>query len=158
MDDYRNLAHTKWKCKYHVVFIPKYRRKVLYDKLRKELGAVFHDLARHKESTIEQGVCCPDHVHMLIWIPPKFAVSSVIGYVKGKSAIHVARYFLGKSRNYTGQHLWARGYFVSTVGIDEEVIRKYIRHQEEEDKRLDQLELFRSKASQQDDEGNESKK
>ena len=147
MDDYKNLAHTKWKCKYHVVFIPKYRRKVLYGKLKKELGSVFHELARHKESTIETGVCCPDHVHMMIWIPPKFAVSSVIGYVKGKSAIHVARYFLGKSRNYTGQSLWARGFFVSTVGIDEEAIREYIREQEEEDKRLDQLDFFRSKKS-----------
>ncbi len=144
MDDYRNLAHTKWKCQYHVVFIPKYRRKALYGKLRQELGTVFHELARHKESTIEKGVCCPDHVHMLIWIPPKFAVSSVIGYVKGKSAIHVARYFLGKSRNYTGQSLWARGFFVSTVGIDKETIREYIGQQEEEDKRIDQLELFQS--------------
>lgn len=151
MDDYRSLAHTKWKCQYHVVFIPKYRRKVLYGKLRQELGAVFHELARHKESTIEKGVCCPDHVHMLIWIPPKFAVSSVIGYVKGKSAIHVARYFLGKSRNYTGQSLWARGFFVSTVGIDQETIREYIRQQEEEDKRIDQLELFRSTKPHADD-------
>ena len=91
MDDYRNLARTKWKCQYHVVCIPRYRRKVLYGTLRNELGDVFHELARHKESTIEHGLCCPDHVHMLIWIPPKFAVSSVIGYVKGKSAIHVAR-------------------------------------------------------------------
>lgn len=151
MDEYRSLAHTKWTCKYHVVCIPKYRRKVLYGKLRKELGSIFHELAKHKESTIEQGVCCPDHVHMLIWIPPKFAVSSVIGYVKGKSAIHVARYFLGKSRNYTGQSLWARGFFVSTVGVDEETIRAYIRHQEEEDKRLDQLDLFRSKGSSHED-------
>ena len=153
MDDYRSLAHTKWKCKYHVVFIPKYRRKVLYDKLRIYLGQVFHELDRHKESTIEEGVFCPDHVHMLIWIPPKFAVSSVVGYVKGKSAIHMARHFLGKARNYTGQAFWARGFFVSTVGIDEETIREYIQHQEEEDKRLDQLDLFRSKeADEEDDE------
>ena len=150
MDDYRHLAHTKWKCKYHVVFIPKYRRKVLYGKLRSQLGTVFHELARHKESTIEKGVLCPDHVHMLIWIPPKLNVSSVVGYVKGKSAIHVARYFLGKARNYTGQALWARGFFVSTVGIDEETIREYIQRQEEEDKRIDQLELFRSKESDAD--------
>ena len=158
MDDYRNLAHTKWKCQYHVVFIPRYRRKVLYGTLRNELGDGFHELARPKESTIEHGVCCPDHVHMLIWIPPKFTVSSVIGYVKGKSAIHVARYVLGKSRNYTGQHRWARGDVVSTVGIDKEVIREYIRHQENEDKRLDQLELFHSKASQNDDKRDESTK
>jgi putative transposase len=110
MDDYRNLAHTKWKCQYHVVFIPKCRRKVLYGNLRKELGPVFHELARHKESTIDQGVCCPDHVHMLIWIPPKFAVSSVIGYVKGKSAIHVARY-------------WERSFHISTI-MASPVLRK----------------------------------
>jgi putative transposase len=158
MDDYRNLAHTKWKCQYHVVFIPKYRRKVLYGNLRKYLGPVFHELARYKESTIEQGVCCPDHVHMVIWIPPKFAVSSVIGYVKGKSAIHVARDFLGKSRNYPGQHLWARGFFVSTVGVDEETIREDIRRQEEEDKQLDQLDFFRSKKSEEKDDEEESKK
>lgn len=145
MDDYRSLAHTKWKCKYHIVFIPKYRRKVLYGNLRTHLDQVFHELARHKESTIEEGVLCPDHVHMLIWIPPKFAVSSVVGYVKGKSAIHVARHFLGKARNYTGQALWARGFFVSTVGIDEETIREYIQNQEEEDNRLDQLDLLRAK-------------
>jgi putative transposase len=128
---------------------------VFYGKLRSQLGTVFHELARHKESTIEKGALCPDHVHMLIWIPPKFAVSSVVGYVKGKSAIHVARYFLGKARNYTGQALWARGFFVSTVGIDEATIREYIQQQEEEDTRLDQLELFRSKGI---DESNEEEK
>ena len=116
-------------------------------KLRKELGAVFHELARHKESTIEQGACCPDHVHMLVSIPPKFAVSSVIGYIKGKSAIHVARHFLGKARNYTGQSLWARGFFVSTAGVNDEIIREYIRHQEEDDRRIEQLELFQQKSS-----------
>ena len=144
MDDYGSLSHTKWKCKYHVVFIPKYRRKLLYGKLRIRLGEVLHELAKHRESSIEKGVLCPDHIHMLICIPPKFAVSSVVGYIKGKSAIHVARYFLGKARNYTGQSLWARGFFVSTVGIDEETIRLYIQKQEEEDKRSDQLDIFSS--------------
>jgi len=158
MDDHRSLSHTKWKCKYHVVFVPKYRRKVLYGTLRKHVGPVFRELAKHKESTIESGVCCPDHVHMLLWIPPKFAVSSVVGYIKGKSAIHVARHFLGKSRNYTGQHLLARGFFVSTVGIDDEIISKYIRKQEEEDKRLEQLDLFRSGKSQKDDDHDRTKK
>ena len=151
MDDYRSLSHTKWKCQYHVIFIPKYRRKVLYGRLRQELGTVFHELAKQKECTIERGVCCPDHVHMLIWIPPKFAVSSVIGYVKGKSAIYVARHFLGKSRNYTGQSLWARGFFVSTVGIEDATIREYIRQQEEEDRRADQLHLFRSQKDSGDE-------
>ena len=142
MDDYRSVAHTKWKWKYHVVFIPKCRRKVLYGNLRKELGTVFHELARHKESTIEQGVCCPDHVHMLISIPPKYAVSQVVGYIKGKSAIWIARNYAGRKRNFTGQHFWARGYYVTTVGIDEDVIRQYVQRQEEADRKIDQLQLF----------------
>ena len=119
-------------------------------------GPVFHKLAKHKESTIEHGVLCSDHVHMLIWITPKFAVSSVVGYVKGKSAIHVARHFMGKQRNYTGQHLWERGFFVSTVGIDEEAIRDYI--QKQEDKRLDQLDFFRSEDSHRKDREKETTK
>jgi putative transposase len=147
MDDYNSLAHTKWNCKSHVVFIPKYRRNVLYGSLRRYLGSVFHDQAQQKERSIEQGALCPDHVHMLIWIPPTLSVSSVVGYVKGKSAIYVARHVRGKSRNYTGQALWARGFFVSTVGIDEETIREYIRHQEEEDQRFDPLDFFRSESS-----------
>ena len=142
MDDYRTLSHTTWKCLYHVVFIPKYRRKALYGQLCTHLGPVFRELARQKESSIEEGVVCPDHVHMLIWIPPKFSVSSVVGFIKGKSAIYVARHFLGKKRNYTGQAFWARGFFVSTVGVNEETIREYIQRQENEDKALDQLDFF----------------
>ena len=111
----------------------------------KHLGEVFRDFAMQKECKVLEGHLVGDHVHMMISIPPKCAVSQVVGYFKGKSAIHVARYFLGKSRNYTGQSLWARGFFVSTVGIDEETIREYIREQEQEDKRLDQLDFFRSK-------------
>ena len=142
MNDYRTLNHSKWHCKYHVVFIPKYRRKVLYRELRKELGKHFRTLAGHKESTVEEGHLMPDHVHMLVSIPPKYAVAQVIGYIKGKSAIHIARTYMEVKRNFVGQHFWARGYFVSTVGADEEVIRQYIRHQEEEDKRLEQLRLL----------------
>ena len=137
MDDYRSVSHTQWKCLYHVVFIPKSRRQILYGKLRQELGAMFHELAGQQESTNEKGVCCPDHVHMLIWIPPKFAVSRVIGYVKGKREIYVAHYFLGKARNSTGQSSEACGLFVSTVGIEDAAIREYIRQQEEEDRRSD---------------------
>ena len=107
------------------------------------MGAVFHDLARQKESRIEEGHLMPDHVHMLISIPPKYAVSQVIGFIKGKSAIHLARVYAERKRNFTGQHFWARGYFVSTVGRDEAVIRAYIRHQEREDQRLDQMDLWR---------------
>jgi putative transposase len=143
MDDYESLSHTKWDCKYHVVFIPKYRRKVLYGDLRQYLGDVLRKLALQKESRIEQGHLMPDHVHMMISIPPKYAVSQVVGFIKGKSAIHLARTYGERKRNFVGQHFWARGYFVSTIGRDEAVIREYIKKQEEEDKRLDQLNLWR---------------
>ena len=142
MDDQESLSHTKWDCKYHVVFIPKCRRKTLYGELRKYLGEVFRNLARQKGSRIEEGHLMRDHVHMLISIPPKYSVSQVIGYIKGKSAIHLARVYGEKKRNFVGHHFWARGYFVSTVGRDEEVIRQYIQNQEAEDKRLDQLCLW----------------
>ena len=127
----------------HIVFIPKCRRKTLYGELRKQLGEVFRALAQHKESRIEEGHLMPDHVHMMISIPPKYAVSNVVGYIKGKSAIHMARDYGERKRNFVGQHFWARGYFVSTVGRDEEVIRNYIRHQEQEDEKLEQLGLWR---------------
>jgi len=143
MDEYESLSHTKWECEYHVIFIPKYRRRVLYGQLRRHLGEVFRKLAEQRESRIEEGHLMPDHVHMMIAIPPKYAVSQVVGYIKGKSAIHLARSYAERSRNFVGQHFWARGYFVSTVGRDEQVIREYIRHQEEEDKRLDQMQLWR---------------
>jgi putative transposase len=128
MDRLESLNHSKWECKYHVVFIPKRRRKTLYGALRKHLGELFHRLAGEKESRIEEGHLMPDHVHMLISIPPKYAVAQVVGYIKGKSAIHLARVYAERKRNFVGQHFWARGYFVSTVGRDEEVIREYIRH------------------------------
>ncbi|WP_457665752.1 IS200/IS605 family transposase [Thiolapillus sp.] len=143
MDEYKSLSHSKWECKYHVIFIPKCRRKTLYGQLRKYLGEVFHELARRRECRIVEGHLMADHVHMLISIPPKYAVSQVVGYIKGKSAIHIARVYGERKRNFVGQHFWARGYFVSTVGRDEDLIREYIRHQEHEDKRLDQLELLR---------------
>src|SRR5690554_1823356 len=113
--DAGRLSHTKWECKYDVVFIPKNRRKALYGELRRELGSVFRELARQRESEIEEGHLMPDHVHMMISIPPKYSVSQVVGYVKGKSAIHVARVYGGKRRNFAGQNFWARGYFVSAV-------------------------------------------
>jgi putative transposase len=141
MDDYQSLNHTKWECKYHVVFIPKCRRRTLYAQLRKDLGEVFRRLATQKECRIEEGHLMPDHVHMMISIPPKYSVSQVVGYIKGKSAIHLARVYNERKRNFVGQHFWARGYFVSTVGRDETVIREYIRSQEREDERLEQLKL-----------------
>jgi len=142
MEGYESLNHTKWECKYHVVFIPKCRKKSLYGQLRQNLGEVFRQLALQKECRIEEGHMMVDHVHMMISIPPKYAVSQVVGYIKGKSAIHVARVYGEKKRNFVGQHFWARWYFVSTVGRDEKVIREYIRKQEAEDKRIDQLNLL----------------
>ena len=142
MRQVESLCHTRWECKYHIVFIPKCRRKALFGQIRKELGDVFHRLARQKESLIEEGHIMPDHVHMMISIPPKYAVSQIVGFIKGKSAIHIARTYLGRKRNYVGQHFWARGYFATTVGRDEQVIREYIRHQEAEDRRIDQLQLM----------------
>ena len=142
MKDSSSLSHTKWECKYHVVFIPKYRRKVLYYKLRQYLGDIFRGLAAQRECRIEEGHLMSDHVHMLISIPPKYSVAQVIGFIKGKSAINIARTYIGRRKNFTGQSFWARGYYVSTVGHDEVVMRQYIRHQEEEERRLDQLNLF----------------
>jgi putative transposase len=142
MDDTESLAHTKWECKYHVVWIPKYRRQALYAELRKYLGPVLRELARQREAVVEEGHLQLDHVHMLLSIPPKYAVAQVLGYIKGKSAIHIARTYLGRRQNFTGQHFWARGYYVSTVGRSEAAIREYIRKQQAEDQRLDQLEMF----------------
>ena len=141
MREVESLNHTRWECKYHVVWIPKYRKKKLFAGLRSELGEVFHDLARQKESKILQCSMLVDHVHMMISIPPKYSVSSVVGFIKGKSAIYIARNLMNRKRNFTGESFWARGYYVSTVGLDEEKVRQYIRDQEKEDIRLDQLTL-----------------
>ena len=141
MNDCESLNHTKWECKYHVVFIPKCRRKILYGKLRRQLGEIFKELASQKECQIEEGHLKVDHVHMLISVPPKYAVAQVVGYLKGKSAIHIARTFGGRQRNFVGENFWARGYFVS-VGRDEKEIREYIQKQEQEDQRIDQLTMF----------------
>lgn len=137
------LSHTRWDCKYHVIWIPKYRKKLIYGQLRKHLGEVFRELSMQKESRVVEGHLMPDHVHMLVSIPPKYSVSQVVGFVKGKSAIHIARTFSGYKRNFTGQNFWARGYFVSTVGKDEGAVREYIKQQETDDRRFDQLNMFR---------------
>jgi putative transposase len=137
-----SLSHTRWECKYHVVFIPKYRKKSIYGWVRKELGPIMRGLAQQKEVVVEEGHLMPDHVHMLLSIPPKYSVSGVVGFIKGKSAIAIARRFMDRAKNFVGQNFWARGYYVSTVGRDEEQIRKYIAEQEKEDKRLDQLKMF----------------
>ena len=142
MDESSSLSHTKWECKYHVVWIPKYRKKRLFYVLRQEIGSVLRKLARQKESEIIEGHLMEDHVHMLISIPPKYSVSSVIGYIKGKSAIYIARNFQGRKRNFVGESFWARGFYVSTVGRDEKTIREYIKNQAKEDQRIDQFSLL----------------
>ena len=141
MQTYQSLKHTTWDCKYHVVFIPKCRRKVLYQGLRQELGTVFRSLAEQWECKVEEGHLMPDHVHMLLSVPPKYSVSNVMGFIKGKSAIHIARVYAGRRRNFVGQHFWARGYWVSTVGKNETAVGQYIQNQEKEDHRLERLEL-----------------
>src|SRR3990167_3835651 len=128
-DLYHSLSHSKWDCKYHLVFIPKKRRKVFFGSIRKEIGQIFHELAKQKGCNILEG----HHVHMCIEIPPKHAVASIVGYIKGKSAIMIARRFLQKDRNFVGEHFCARGYAVSTVGFELEVVKKYIREQEAND-------------------------
>jgi REP-associated tyrosine transposase len=143
MTDSQSLSPTKWECKYPVVFIPTYRRKVLYGHLRVPRGEVFRELARHQESLIIEGQLQPDHVHRLLSSPPKSAVAQVVGYRKGKSAIHMARTYGGRERNFVGEQFWARGYLVSTVGRDEAASRRYLQEQEAEDKRLEQLKLFK---------------
>lgn len=137
-----HLNHSTWECKYHVVFTPKYRKKTLYGHIRKDLKETFHRLAKQKECVILEGFLMPDHVHMLLSIPPKHSVSSIIGFLKGKSSIWVAQNIANKPKNFVGQKFWARGYFVSTVGADEKVIKAYIQNQERDDKKLEELSLF----------------
>ncbi len=141
MRDYKSLSHSRWDCKYHIVFIPKKRQKVIFGAIRRHLGEVFHDLARQKGVIIEEGHLMPDHVHMCLSIPPKLCVSNVVGFIKGKSAISIARQFKRRQRNLNGKAFWARGYFVSTVGLDENMVREYIRNQEKNDASREQLKL-----------------
>ena len=141
MKEYKSLSHTRWDCKYHVVLIPKRRKKLIFTELRKYLGDIFRELGKHKEAEIVEGHLMPDHVHMCLSIPPKLAVSNVVGYIKGKSAIMIAIKFGGKTRNFAGESFWARGYFVTTVGLDEDMVREYIKNQDIEDHRYDQLKL-----------------
>ena len=143
MPDYKSLNHSTWECKYHIVWIPKYRRKKLYESIRKDIAQEIKRLAECRECKVLEGHMMIDHIHMLIEIPPKYSVAQVMGYIKGKSAIYIARRYGEREKYFSGQNFWARGYFVSTVGRNEEMIRKYIQNQEAEDRKLDQsLGLF----------------
>ncbi len=142
MHEWKTLSHVKWDCKYHVVFVPKYRRKVMYGRLRAGVGGILRDLCMQKGVELLEGHAMPDHVDMCVSIPPKYAVSYIVGFLKGKSAVRVHRELL-KERRMTGLHFWATGYNVSTVGMDEQMIRKYIRDQEKRDRLADgQVDLF----------------
>jgi putative transposase len=142
MYDGQSLSHTKWECKYHIVWILKYRKKAIFEDLRKYLGEIFRGLATQKECKVVERHLMLDHVHILISIPLKYSVSQVVGFIKGKSAIQIARNFHGRKKNLVGQQFWARGYYVSTVGKDEDAVREHIQKQEKEDKRIEHLKLF----------------
>jgi putative transposase len=141
MKDWQSQAHVKWECKYHVVIIPKYRRKVLYGRLRRKVGEVLRDLCRQKGIELLEGKSRADHIHMLLSVPPKYSVAMTIGYLKGKSAVRIHRDLLRTKGTLFGRKFWARGYCVSTVGLDEAEIREYIRKQEEHQKKHEQAEL-----------------
>ena len=141
MRDWESLAHVKWECKYHVVFIPQYRHKVFYGKARARIEPILRDLCRQRDVELIEGKAVLDHVHMLMSVPPKYSIAMVVGFLKGKSAIRIHRELLGHERNFTGLHFWARGYCVSTVGLNEEQIRQYVRQQEDADQNQSRLEF-----------------
>lgn len=140
MHDWNSLSHVRWECKYHVIIVPKYRRKMIYGKLRNKLGSVLRDLCKQKGVDVIEGHAMPDHIHMCLSVPPKYSIAFVIGFLKGKSAIRVHRDLLNESRRYP-MHFWAQGYCVSTVGLDEEQVRRYIQEQEKLDSAQDHLEF-----------------
>ena len=141
MRDWQGQSHVKSYCKYHVAFLPKYRRRSIYGSLRRQIGGILRELCRQHGVEIVEGHAMSDHIHLCLSIPPKFSVANTVGFLKGKSAIRIHREFLGQKRNFTGLHFWARGYCVSTIGLDEAKIRAYIRDQEAEEKRQEQLRL-----------------
>ena len=141
MKDWQRQAHVKWECKYHVVLVPKYRRKELFGRLRRQIGAMLRELCRQKNLELLEGKAMPDHIHMLVSVPPKYSIAMTIGYLKGKSAIRIHRELLGTKGTLFGRSFWARGYCVSTVGLDEARIREYIRNQEKLDQQYDQNEI-----------------
>ncbi len=142
MREWATQSHVKWYCRYHLVIVPKYRKKVIYGQLRKDIGKIIRKLCEQNKVELLEGHAMSDHVHLCLSIPPKFSVANTVGFLKGKSAIRVHREYLGRRRNFIGFHFWAKGYCVSTVGLDEQTIREYIRHQEEQEKREEQLEFL----------------
>ncbi len=141
MRDWQSQSHVRWYCKYHLVFVPKYRKRRIYGDLRRDIGKILRELCAQREVDLLEGHAMPDHVHLLVSIPPKYSVAHTVGYLKGKSAIRIHREYLGRQKNFTGFHFWSRGYCVSTVGLDEKGVREYIKTQEAEERRQEQLPL-----------------
>ena len=139
--DKTSLAHSKWECKYHLVFAPKYRRQVIYGKIKADIGRILRELCERKGVEIIEAKCCPDHIHMLVRIPPKYSVSEIMGYLKGKSSLIIFDRHANLKYKYGNRHFWCRGYYVDTVGKNEKKIAEYIRHQLEEDMIADQISL-----------------
>jgi putative transposase len=137
MKEWQTLAHVKWECKYHIVIVPKYRRRVLIGKIKRRLGEILRQLCRQKGVEVIEGHICPDHVHMLVSAPPKYSIAMVIGYIKGKSSIQIHREFMGVKQGFSGKHFWARGYCISTVGLNETTIREYVKNQEKYDRQAE---------------------
>ena len=140
--DVTSLAHTKWNCKYHVVFAPKFRRKVIYGKIKEDIGKMLRKLCEYKEVEILEAEACPDHIHMLITIPPKYSVSQIMGYLKGKSSLMIYEKYANLKYKYGNRHFWCRGYYVDTVGKNKKAIAEYIRNQLKEDYEADQMSLI----------------
>lgn len=141
MDDKNTLAHTSWRCKYHIVFAPKYRRQAIYGKYKVEIGKILRILCQRKGITIIEAELCPDHIHMLVEIPPKYAVSQIVGYLKGKSSLMIFDKFANLKYKYGNRHFWCRGYYVDTVGKNEKKIAEYIRTQLQNDIADDQISM-----------------
>ena len=141
MREWQSQSHVRWYCKYHLVFAPKYRKRAIFGQLRRNIGKMLRELCAQHGVELMEGHALADHVHLCVSIPPKYSVANTVGFLKGKSAIRIHREYLNKRRNFTGFHFWARGYCVSTVGLDEKTIRAYIREQEEEERRQENLPL-----------------
>ena len=139
--DVNSLAHTKWECKYHIVFAPKYRRQVIYKQIKADVGQILGTLCRRKGIEIIEAECCPDHIHMLVKIPPKYSVSEIVGYLKGKSSLMIFEKHANLKYKYGNRHFWCRGYYVDTVGKNKKIISEYIRNQLEEDYASDQISI-----------------
>lgn len=139
--DKNSLAHTSWNCKYHIVFAPKYRRQVIYGKLKQDIGKTLRDLCERKGINIIEAECCPDHIHMLLEIPPKYSVSQIMGYLKGKSSLIIFDRHANLKYKYGNRHFWCRGYYVDTAGKNAKKIQEYIRNQLEEDYMADQISM-----------------